>query len=492
MAGHYHIPTSNPAPTGHWSPDLTTLTAGTLTCAPATQHCAAIHATTKNFGVTLERPFTIPKLGGPPKDSTGFTPSWTWLLPMEPARPVRTAKEIAKIKLLSRHSQPRPTFKPASLTAKIKMAGVATQTDPIPEGQAAVPQVPEPGPPGDAQPQDQETLAGIRSLIKDLSDRVDKVTASRSRSRSASSRRPKRRRSGSSRRASRSTSRSPKTRRRSGTRRRRSSSRSSRRRSSRSSRDRSRSAHSRRRRSSSQSTHTSSRGARKDTVAHDEVTRALDKQYPKMGESAGKRISTRNLTLQPYRHLPPDLKTSAGERKSRRDLTFPEHVCGLLNFALESLSSGTDLHALISHAAQVSQDAATLPWQAVRGWSQAAMAHIQEGRAEWSDSDFIRSERTRLSWIIGRQMEATCKAPCPDFNITKCTERDTHSNEGRTWLHVCAACLYNTGEERSTHGAKGCWSKGGQRQIDDRKNDNRHKGGQYSQKRDKSGNQSKN
>ena len=415
---------------------------------------------------------------------------------MESPRPVRTAKTIAKIKLLSKTPHEKSTDA-QPVPVQNRMAGVSTQTDPLVPVEPAVGVdepvvelvVPTPN-------KDDNTMEGIRSLIKDLSDKVDKATAARSRSRSASSRRSKRRRSKSSG-YSPTSSRGSGSRRRSGSSRRRSNSSRSRRRSPRRrSRTRSRGSRSpssrRRRRSSSRSTRASPRASRRDTDTRDTATKALDKQYPKMGTSSGKRISTRHLTLQPYKHLPPDLKHTAGERRSRRDLTLPEHVCGLLNFALEAIPTGTDLHSLISHAAQVSQDAATLPWPAVRGWSQAALSHVQEGRAEWADSEFLRSERTRLSWIKGRQMESLCRTPCPDFNTTKCTEKDTHASEGRTWLHVCAACLYITGEERPTHGAKACWSKGGSRQNDDRKHDNRGRGGHYKGKRDKPENRPKN
>ena len=93
-----------------------------------------------------------------------------------------------------------------------------------------------------------------------------------------------------------------------------------------------------------------------DPRARQEADRALDIQYPSMGDPTGERISTRRATLAPYKNLPPDLKMRAGERSSRTYLTLPEHICGLPNMATKDLPQGTEVHGSIEHAAQVAQD----------------------------------------------------------------------------------------------------------------------------------------
>ena len=144
--------------------------------------------------------------------------------------------------------------------------------------------------------------------------------------------------------------------------------------------------------------------------------------------------------------LPPDLKEKAGERYSRRRLAFSEHMCGLLRYVAPALDPLSDARAIINHAAQVAQDAAALPWPAVRD-------------ANWHDTDLFSNERTRLSWIKGRQMEIKLKAPCPDYNKDQCPHKDTHAEAGHTWNPVCAVCHYASNIESKTHSAVGCWKK---------------------------------
>ena len=102
--------------------------------------------------------------------------------------------------------------------------------------------------------------------------------------------------------------------------------------------------------------------------------------------------------------LPPELKVTAGKRHSRRPLTYPEHMCGFLKMLLPTLDPLSETHAALKHAAQVSQDTATLPWQAVRQWTQSCMAYMEDKDATWHDQELFTNERTRLSWIQGRQL----------------------------------------------------------------------------------------
>ena len=139
-------------------------------------------------------------------------------------------------------------------------------------------------------------------------------------------------------------------------------------------------------------------------------------------------------------------------------------------------------HAILKHAANVAQDATTLPWPAVRAWTQACVANIEEGKATWHNTDCLTSDRRQQSWINGCQMETKLIAPCPDFNADQCKEKATHSTEGRTWTHLCTLCLYATGEEKPTHGAHACWKKNS-RSNDDPKPDQKHSSFGYQNKK---------
>ena len=440
-------------------------------------------------------------------------------------KPVRSAKAVANFRLLGRVlDNNRSRQKPITATAPVaahtgtdttqeaannpagqvnitqKMAGVGTQTDIPQEGDAAaaaavsvVPaaQVNPAVPAVDPTPQENpQTMVELHAMIKDLSRKVDRVTASRSRSRSSASRRSR-----ASRRSSRRSTRSSSRRRRTRSRSRRSSSR-------RSSRDRSgrRRTRSRSRRASAHHTRSSSRrryrsrsprDIRRASDARSDADKAIAAQFPSMGSTTGKRISTRELTLQPYKHLPPDLKVMAGERRSRRDLTFPEYMCGILNMVLPTLDPVSDVHAMLKHASHVAQDAVTLPWPAVRQWARACFAHLEEGKVTWHDNEVFTNDRTRLSWIQGRQQAEHLRAPCVDFNADQCKEKKTHSAEGRTWVHACATCFYITSEEKSTHAAPACWKKTPAK-SDDRRQDNKNKQFGKSKQRPKSDSRPKN
>ena len=310
---------------------------------------------------------------------------------------------------------------------------------------------------------------------------MDKNQKERSRSRSDSD--GPYRHSRTDRRYSPSSSRSGSRRRRSSSRRHHSSSRSSRRshhrqsHSRRRSRSRSRCSSTRDRTSSTprHSRSKSPREIRKDPTVQKETDEILETQFPSMGVPSGKKLPKRELSLQPYKYLPPDLKTAASERRSRRDLTYPEYMCGTILMLLPTISPVSEAHAVLKHFTQVSQDAATLPWPAMREWTRACMAHIEDGNATWQDQELFASERTCLSWIKGRQPEAQVRAPCPRFNTDCCKERKTHSGAGHTWLHVCATCYYLTAAEHTTHAATGCWKKTTNKGGDDHRQDTKRK-----------------
>ena len=304
-------------------------------------------------------------------------------------------------------------------------------------------------------------------------------TSTRSRSHRRSSPRPTRRRSRSyQRRRTSSRSRSH---------RRRSSSRATRSRSRRHSRSASRSRHRRPARTSPRAStqERSPRSLRADPAPRHEAARALEAQYPAMGAPTGDYLHKSRATLEPYRNLPPDIKTRAGERRSRKDLSLPEHLCGLLLMATKVIDPTSELHGLVEHAAQVAQDAVTIQWPTVRAWSQACLAHIQDDGAGWRDAALFKDERMRLSWCKGKS-QPDIPIPCPAFNTATCPERQQHSSEGRNWLHLCAVCYYGLNDTINSHTAHGCRKKPGLKLItDEGRGDNRRRFNNNNRREDK-------
>ena len=230
--------------------------------------------------------------------------------------------------------------------------------------------------------------------------------------------------------------------------------------------------------------HTQQRQDPKDG-ANNELERALKSQYPDMGRPKGKPLPTYAVSPEPYRRLPPDLKSNASERRSRRDLTFPEHMCGLLSMVLKHMDDTTEAYGAIEHAAQVAEDAASVGWPDVRTWSQACMAHIEDGAATWTERAAFDRARTKLSWVKGKSKHEI-KVPCHDFNTTKCAERDTHHSEGRTWMHTCSICFYGMDDDDTSHTAKRCKAKSSLRSYrDDARRENRWRHDQHSKRDNK-------
>ena len=224
---------------------------------------------------------------------------------------------------------------------------------------------------------------------------------------------------------------------------------------------------------------------RKDQEARRDATRALDKQYSSIVKPRGKRLPTRNLSLLPYRNLPPDLKTEAAKRASRRDLSFSEHMCGMLRLILKTATIDPEHRAALTHVAEVAQDATTIPWVYVRKWTQSCLSSMQEGDIKWQDTDAILQERMRLSWVEGRRHKVE-KIPCPAHNQEGCQETGHHDADGKRWIHACAVCYYGRNDHHNTHAAGYCKRKAGLKIMqDDSRMDNRRRPRQAGQNRDR-------
>ena len=405
----------------------------------------------------------------------------------------------------------------------------ANPPPPDPQGQAGQagtnqvpgPLVPQPGavPPGPTTPKENdgsegeginERLKNIEEMFKEWKERRStssrrSTRASRSRTPSGAQpapRSPARAGSQANREQSTRTTR-PRTRTRTRSRsrshhRRRSSSRQSRRSSSRRYSGRSHRSDSRSR-SGRRSRHTGSRSRsthrRHDTVSPSRcrqrstsstrLARALDSQYPEMGRPKSKPLPRSGAALEPYRNLPPDIRKRASRRRSRRDLLFPEHMCGFLYTILKSVDTNSEIYTAIQHAAQVAEDAATLCWSDVREWSQTCLSRIDDGTSSWNDPRTFERDRTKLSWVRGRSKE-DLKIPCHEHNTSKCSESSTHYSEGIAWLHTCAICFYGIDDDDTSHIARRCKGKAGVRSArDEGRRDNRWRNNQPTKKDNK-------
>ena len=197
-----------------------------------------------------------------------------------------------------------------------------------------------------------------------------------------------------------------------------------------------------------------------------DAEKAISGQYPKIGSHTGKRLPRSRATIEPYRNLPPDVRERARARSSRRALTYPEHMCGMLNMIMKTIDPKSETHAAIKHLAQISQDVVTLMWPGVHQWSQACLSHIEDGEATWTSKEIFHDERTMISWIRGKPM-SEIRVPCNAHNVDKCDQQSPHSEPGITHLHVCAVCFYGMGVEKASHNAKTCWKKPGLKLIQD-------------------------
>ena len=146
-------------------------------------------------------------------------------------------------------------------------------------------------------------------------------------------------------------------------------------------------------------------------------------------------------------------------KKNRRDLTFPEYVCGYTRMLLTEIDPMTDLYGMINHLAQTAQDAVATPWPAVRIWTTTCLDYIQDGHATWSESALFSDERNRIAWSYARA-DVLTPVLCPAFNNDTCKLTPPHFVGEMRFIHTCAICYYaapvSNRVEATTHCAKNC------------------------------------
>ena len=204
---------------------------------------------------------------------------------------------------------------------------------------------------------------------------------------------------------------------------------------------------------------------RNDPTSQRLLTHALARQYQNMGRSTGRQEDFLPPLIRPHDALPPDMKRQVRDRttkKNRKDLTFPEFVCGYSRMLLSELDPHSDLYSMIAHLSHVAQDTIVAPWPAVRSWSNTCLDYVQEDNATWSDTALFAEERNRLVWSQAR-LGNTKSIPCPNYNDDTCKAGPIHTEGEFRLLHTCAVCYYATPTcyrvDTTTHNAKNCTRK---------------------------------
>ena len=119
--------------------------------------------------------------------------------------------------------------------------------------------------------------------------------------------------------------------------------------------------------------------------AQTQANNPQDQPTQRRGHPSGTNI---NLPT-PKTCLPPDMRKRI--KKEKRDLTFPEYICGYSRMLAMEVSPDTVLYRKILHMSQLAEDTATLGFAGPRLWSQTCMDHVMEGDVTWKDTNFIAS-----------------------------------------------------------------------------------------------------
>ena len=197
-----------------------------------------------------------------------------------------------------------------------------------------------------------------------------------------------------------------------------------------------------------------------DSDARRTADRALSRQYRTVGKPKGKRHAQPHKFPRPNTFLPPDLRKRARARPEGNKLTLAEYICGYtrMMMSLSHPKDSKDMNSMLTHLANIAEDAATLKWPAVCDWTEACFDHMEDGHFTWSNHQAFASERMRLSWLHGQANDNNALVPCPAYNADGCDSEGPHSEGHYTLKHVCAVCMYGVGLE-CAHTAKQCLRK---------------------------------
>ena len=143
-----------------------------------------------------------------------------------------------------------------------------------------------------------------------------------------------------------------------------------------------------------------------DPDARRKADRAVSRQYRTAGKPKGRGHSLHDRYPRPHCFLPPDLRKRAPVRPEVQKLMMPEYICGYAHMML-ALGPSKDMNSMLTHLANIAEDAATLKWSAVRDWTEACFDHLEDGQFTWSNHQAFASERMRISWLYSRANDSS-------------------------------------------------------------------------------------
>lgn len=137
------------------------------------------------------------------------------------------------------------------------------------------------------------------------------------------------------------------------------------------------------------------------------------------------------------------------------ELSFIQHISGLVAMAVESMDPNHDAYGIINHVAQILEDSGYVSWDTLRAFSNNVILNVAKGKWSWCSERAIESCRTNHYMRTRSYEEPAWSVPCPRYNRGRCDEDDTHIIAEVTMRHVCAYCAtlgYENGHTlRSCH-----------------------------------------
>lgn len=192
-----------------------------------------------------------------------------------------------------------------------------------------------------------------------------------------------------------------------------------------------------------------------------QVRRAIDMLEPRFSRRKGKRSSHDDKVscYRPFAYLEREQQRSILKSGHPEELTVTQHLSGLCGMALEKCDTKSDVHAIVTHIAQILEDQSYMQWASVRAFSNTVIAQIARGRWGWADDRMLERCRTNMYMRCRYSEESTWTVPCPKFNQGRCNWSETH-NVGEVMMrHICAGCVVNGYE--NNHTLRACkWRKG--------------------------------
>lgn len=207
---------------------------------------------------------------------------------------------------------------------------------------------------------------------------------------------------------------------------------------------------------------------------HGQIDRLIAKEDFRPTSSHGKPSHFENGMIKPYFYIDREgVQTLKQKLDLRSSMTAIEYIsCSLLLLRDPDAFHPDDKHDILQHITDVSVDANTLAWPAVRRWTQTIWDAIERGRCTWANYHYIQQERVRISFVTSNQpnnmsQNSHASRPsaqqttdvrsllCRDYNGPHgCRFTATHEEANVKYLHACAHC--DSMGRRSAHSFQRC------------------------------------